>query len=174
MCRNVVCTTNRARKLCLQGYLLSLTFSTVHFLDSEAGCPNRSHWAWILVPRPAGIANLFYSWMQGPRKGSVAIISNPHHAQTEGFLEEVHRPKPRSGLNPAPKLAAWPGAGHSTPLSLRLSMGKMRHLGNKIFLYLFIYLAVMGLSCGIWDPHCIMRNLWLWWAGSLIVAWGLP
>lgn len=106
MCRNVVCTTNWARKLCLQGYLLSLTFSTVHFLDSEAGCPNRSHWAWMLVPRPAGIANLIYSWMQDPRKGSVAIISNPHHAQTEGFLEEVHRPKPRSGLNPAPKLAA--------------------------------------------------------------------
>ena len=85
MCRNVVCTTNWARKLCLQGYLLSLTFSIVHFLDSEAGCPNRSRWAWMLVPRPAGIANLFYSWMQGPRKGSLAIISNPHHAQTEGF-----------------------------------------------------------------------------------------
>ena len=28
-----------------------------------------------------------------------------------------------------------------------------------LFIYLFIYLAVLGLGCGMWDLSCVMRDL---------------
>ena len=39
--------------------------------------------------------------------------------------------------------------------------------------YLFIYLAVLGLSCGMWDLPCVMRDLSLQHTDSLAVAHGL-
>ena len=41
------------------------------------------------------------------------------------------------------------------------------------FYYLFIYLAVSGLSCSMQDLRCGTRDLSLWCAGSLVVARGL-
>ena len=38
---------------------------------------------------------------------------------------------------------------------------------------LCIYFAVSGLSCGMPDPHCFMRDLLLWHRDSLVVAFGL-
>ena len=38
---------------------------------------------------------------------------------------------------------------------------------------IFIYLAVLGLSCGTQDLHCTMRDLSLWGTDSLTVVHGL-
>ena len=37
------------------------------------------------------------------------------------------------------------------------------------FFLIFIYLAVLGLSFGIWDLHCVMWNLLLQLTDSLVV-----
>ena len=50
-----------------------------------------------------------------------------------------------------------------------------------MFIYLFIYLAVLCLSCSTWDLHCGMQDFLLWHAGSslrlagfsLVVVWAL-
>ena len=51
---------------------------------------------------------------------------------------------------------------------------------KQLFLKLFIYLAVSGLSCGMWDLRCIMWELLLkcmdsplWLAGSAFTVHGL-
>ena len=36
----------------------------------------------------------------------------------------------------------------------------------KLYLFLFIYSAELGLSCGMCDLHCGMRDLWLQHVGS--------
>ena len=41
------------------------------------------------------------------------------------------------------------------------------------FIKIFIYLAVLGLSCNMQDLHCIMQDLSLWHTNSLVVACGL-
>ena len=38
---------------------------------------------------------------------------------------------------------------------------------------IFIYLAALSLSCSTWDIHCIMQELLLQHADSLVVACGL-
>ena len=42
-----------------------------------------------------------------------------------------------------------------------------------LFIYLFIYLAVLGLGCGMWDLPCVMRDLSLQHTDSLAVVHGL-
>ena len=42
-----------------------------------------------------------------------------------------------------------------------------------LFIYLFIYLAASGLSCGTWDLRCRTRDLLLRRAGSLLWRAGL-
>ena len=41
------------------------------------------------------------------------------------------------------------------------------------FSVLNICLAASGLSCSIWELHCIMQDLSLWYMGSLVLVHGL-
>ena len=39
-------------------------------------------------------------------------------------------------------------------------------LFHAYFVYIYIHLAASGLSCGMWDLGCIVRDLSLWSVGS--------
>ena len=41
------------------------------------------------------------------------------------------------------------------------------------FIKIFIYLAVLGLSCNMQDLHCIMQDLSLGFVGPAVMPWGL-
>ena len=41
------------------------------------------------------------------------------------------------------------------------------------FFLTFIYLAVRGLSCGMWDLHCVKPGLLLRHSNSLVAARGI-
>ena len=40
---------------------------------------------------------------------------------------------------------------------LKVSLLSFFFKDNLLLLCLFIYLAVIGYSCGMWEPHCIMQ-----------------
>ena len=44
---------------------------------------------------------------------------------------------------------------------------------NTNFFFKKIYLAVLGLSCGLWDVHCIMQDLLLRYKDSPVTVHGL-
>ena len=54
-------------------------------------------------------------------------------------------------------------------------MELLDHMVVTVFFFLntlFIYLAVSGLSCRLWDFHCGIRDLSLWCTDSLaVVRW---
>ena len=46
----------------------------------------------------------------------------------------------------------------------------IKHVDFVLLIFrFFVYLATWSLSCGMWDVHCVMQDLLMWCADSLVV-----
>ena len=64
------------------------------------------------------------------------------------------------------------------PLTKTVTLDTLLHLQTSLSLflfkkYVFIYLASLGLSYGMWDTPCGSQAHQLWGVGSLVAAEGL-